>query len=47
MIVVVVALAGGVLIGLSTLLLMLTSGRIAGLAGIVGGLFGGGAGEVG
>jgi uncharacterized protein len=44
---VVVALAGGVLIGLSAVLLMLTLGRIAGISGIVGGLFGTGAGEVG
>ena len=44
---VVVALAGGVLIGLSAVLLMLANGRIAGIAGIVGGLFGACAGEVG
>ena len=44
---VVVALAGGVLIGLSAVLLMLANGRIAGISGIVGGLFGGGSGEVG
>ena len=44
---VVVALAGGVLIGLSAVLLMLANGRIAGISGIVGGLFGGGSGEAG
>ena len=44
---VVIALAGGVLIGLSAVLLMLTNGRIAGISGIIGGLFGGGSGEVG
>ena len=44
---VVVALAGGVLIGLSAVLLMLANGRTAGIAGIVGGLFGACAGEVG
>jgi uncharacterized protein len=44
---VVVALAGGVLIGLSAVLLMLANGRTAGVAGIVGGLFGACAGEVG
>ena len=44
---VVVALAGGALIGLSAVLLMLTNGRIAGISGIVGGLFGGGSGEAG
>ncbi|WP_208539110.1 YeeE/YedE family protein [Algihabitans albus] len=33
------ALAGGALIGLSASLLMLASGRIAGIAGILGGLF--------
>jgi uncharacterized membrane protein YedE/YeeE len=43
---VVVALAGGVLIGLSAVLLMLANGRIAGISGIVGGLFGGGSGEI-
>ena len=42
----VVALAGGVLIGLSAVLLMLANGRIAGISGIVGGLFGGGCGEI-
>lgn len=31
---------GGVLIGLAALLLMLSSGRIAGISGILGGLFG-------
>ena len=41
-----VALAGGVLIGLSAVLLMLANGRIAGISGIVGGLFGGGSGEI-
>ena len=44
---VVVALAGGVLIGLSAVLLMLTLGRIAGISGIVGGLFDSGSGEAG
>ena len=44
---VVVPLAGGVLIGLSAVLLMLANGRIAGISGIVGGLFGGGSGEAG
>ena len=44
---VVVALAGGVLIGLSAVLLMFANGRTAGIAGIVGGLFGACAGEVG
>ena len=44
---VVVALAGGVLIGLSAVLLMLANGRTAGVAGIVSGLFGACAGEVG
>ena len=44
---VVIALAGGALIGLSAVLLMLTNGRIAGISGIVGGLFGGGSGEAG
>jgi uncharacterized membrane protein YedE/YeeE len=44
---VVIALAGGVLIGLSAVLLMLALGRIAGVAGIVGGLFAGGSGEAG
>ena len=44
---VVIALAGGVLIGLSAVLLMLTVGRIAGISGIVGGLFGAGSSEIG
>ena len=35
------AVAGGVLIGLAAVLLMLTIGRIAGVAGIVGGLLDG------
>jgi uncharacterized membrane protein YedE/YeeE len=34
------ALAGGALIGAAAVILMLFSGRIAGIAGIVGGLFG-------
>ncbi len=34
------ALAGGALIGLSAALLMLASGRVAGISGIVGGLIG-------
>jgi uncharacterized protein len=34
------ALAGGVLIGLSAVMLMALNGRIAGIAGIVGGLIG-------
>ena len=42
-----VAFAGGVLIGLSAVLLMLALGRVAGIAGIVGGLIGDGAGEIG
>jgi uncharacterized membrane protein YedE/YeeE len=42
----VTALAGGVLIGLSAVLLMLTLGRIAGLLGIIGGLLGGGSGDI-
>ena len=42
----VVALAGGVLVWLSAVLLMLANGRIAGISGIVGGLFGGGSGEI-
>ena len=42
-----VAFAGGVLIGLSAVLLMLALGRIAGIAGIIGGLVGSGAGEIG
>lgn len=41
------ALAGGALIGLSAVLLMLAIGRIAGISGIVGGLFTGGAGRPG
>jgi len=44
---VVTALAGGVLIGLAAVLLMLALGRIAGIAGIIGGLVGSGAGEIG
>lgn len=44
---VVTALAGGVLIGLAAVLLMLALGRIAGIAGIVGGLVGSGADESG
>lgn len=32
------ALAGGILIGLSTVLLLLANGRIAGISGIVSGL---------
>ena len=39
-----VALAGGLLIGFSVVLLMLANARIAGISGIVGGLFGGEAG---
>jgi len=42
-----VAFAGGILIGLSAVLLMLALGRIAGIAGIVGGWIGDGAGEIG
>jgi uncharacterized membrane protein YedE/YeeE len=42
-----IALAGGVLIGLSAVLLMLTLGRIAGVAGIIGGLFSAGSGDAG
>lgn len=42
-----VAPAGGVLIGLAAVLLMLALGRIAGIAGIIGGLVGSGAGEIG
>ena len=42
-----VAFAGGVLIGLAAVLLMLALGRIAGIAGIIGGLVGNGAGEIG
>ena len=34
------ALAGGALIGLSAGLLMLANGRVAGISGIIGGLFG-------
>ncbi len=41
------ALAGGALIGLSAALLMLASGRIAGIAGIAGGLFRPAPGELG
>ena len=44
---VVIALAGGVLIGLCAVLLMLTLGRIAGVAGIIGGLFSAGSGDTG
>lgn len=44
---VVTALAGGVLIGLAAVLLMLALGRIAGIAGIIGGLVGNGVGEIG
>ena len=40
-------LAGGLLIGLSTALLMLMNGRIAGISGIVGGLLAGKGSEVG
>ncbi|MBA3702599.1 MAG: YeeE/YedE family protein [Rubrobacteraceae bacterium] len=40
-------LAGGMLIGLATALLMLFNGRIAGISGIVGGLLGRKASEVG
>lgn len=39
------ALAGGALIGLATALLLLLNGRIAGISGIVGGLFARGTGE--
>lgn len=39
------ALAGGALIGLSAALLMLASGRVAGISGIVGGLIGASRGE--
>ena len=42
-----VAFAGGVLIGLAAVLLMPALGRIAGIAGIIGGLVGNGAGEIG
>ncbi|MGF1641878.1 MAG: YeeE/YedE family protein [Rhodospirillales bacterium] len=41
------ALVGGALIGLAAVVLMLFNGRIAGISGIVGGLFGGGATEFG
>jgi uncharacterized protein len=41
------AFAGGVLIGLAAVLLLLANGRIAGISGIVGGLFGPRAGEIG
>lgn len=40
-------LAGGMLIGLATALLMLFNGRIAGISGIVGGLLGRKASQVG
>lgn len=40
------SLAGGVLIGLATVLLLLFNGRIAGISGIFGGLFRPGGGEV-
>lgn len=40
------ALAGGALIGAGAVLLMLANGRIMGIAGIVGGLFGEGAREL-
>jgi uncharacterized membrane protein YedE/YeeE len=40
------ALAGGLLIGLAAVLMMLFQGRIAGISGIVGGLFAPRAGEV-
>ena len=40
------ALAGGLLIGLATALLLLFSGRIAGISGIVGGLLRPGKGDV-
>lgn len=43
----VTALAGGVLIGLGAVLLMLANGRIAGISGIVGGLADQAPGEVG
>jgi uncharacterized protein len=39
------ALAGGALIGLSAAILMLATGRIAGISGIIGGLFGTGRAE--
>jgi uncharacterized protein len=44
---VVAALAGGVLIGLAAVLLMLALGRTAGIAGIIGGLVGGSGDEIG
>ena len=44
---VVLTLIGGVLIGLAAVLLMLTLGRVAGISGIIGGLFAGGSGDIG
>ena len=41
------AFVGGVLIGLSAVLLMLANGRVAGISGILGGLFAPQAGETG
>ena len=41
------ALLGGILIGLSAVLLLLTNGRIAGISGIVGGLLKSTAGSIG
>lgn len=41
------ALAGGALIGAAAVLLMLSLGRIAGIAGITGGLIGAGPGDTG
>lgn len=41
------ALSGGVLIGIASVLLMVLSGRIAGISGIVGGLLAPGAGDKG
>ena len=41
------ALAGGVLIGLSTALLLLLTGRIAGISGVLGGLLTPRAGDIG
>lgn len=41
------SIAGGALIGLAAVTLMLANGRIAGIAGIVGGLFGAAAGDAG
>lgn len=41
------ALLGGILIGLSVVLLMLANGRIAGVSGIVGGLLAPGLGDAG